>query len=99
MKLIITSLAVSIVLGAAAASAQTLQLGPNGPSIDFRSPEQRDRDEWRERRRAREEWRERRRQDWDRDATGSIGRNCETVIVRERNRFGEIETHRERRCR
>jgi hypothetical protein len=97
MKLIVTSLAASIILGATAVSAQTFQLGPNGPSIDLRSPEQREREELRERRRDREERRTRR--DWDRDTTGSIGRDCETVIVRERNRFGELETTRERRCR
>lgn len=98
MKLIITTMTASIILGVSAVSAQTLQLGPEGPSIDFRSQEQRDRDEWRDRRRARDDWRDRRRSR-DRDVTGSIGRDCETVVVRERNRFGEMETHRERRCR
>jgi hypothetical protein len=95
MKLLITCLAAGMILGTSAVSAQTLQLGPGGPSIDFRSPEQRERDEWRERRR--EERRARRY--YDRDVTGSVGRDCETVVVRERDRFGEMETRRIRRCR
>jgi hypothetical protein len=94
MKLLAVTLAAATLLGASAASSQTLQMGPGGPSVDFRSPEQRDRDEWRERNRARA-YRD------DVRETGSLRdrRDCREVIVRERDEFGNRETRRELRCR
>jgi len=80
-------------MSASAASSQTLQLGPGGPSVDFRSPEQRQREEWRERQRDRAV------RNYDRETTGSVGRrDCREVVVRERDEFGNSETHRELRC-
>jgi hypothetical protein len=80
-------------MSASAASSQTLQLGPGGPSVDFRSPEQRQREEWRERQRDRAV------RNYDRETTGSVGRrDCREVVVRERDEFGNSETRRELRC-
>jgi len=94
MKLLAVTLAAATLLGASAASSQTIQIGPGGPSVDFRSPEQRQRDEWRERRRMREY------RDYDVRETGSIrSRDCREIIVRERDEFGTVETRRETRCR
>jgi hypothetical protein len=94
MKLLAVTLAAATLLGASAASSQTLQIGPGGPSVDFRSQEQRDRDDWRERNRARA-YRD------DVRETGSLRdrRDCREVIIRERDEFGNRETRRELRCR
>jgi hypothetical protein len=100
MKLLAIGFTALTLLGATAASSQTLQLGPGGPSVDFRNPEQRDRDEWR----ARERERDRRgayRRANDPYATGSTRRrdNCREIVVRERDSFGNTDTRREVRCR
>ncbi|MBM6596721.1 hypothetical protein [Microvirga pudoricolor] len=95
MKLLAVTLAAATLLGATAASSQSIQLGPNGPSVDFRSQEQRQRDEWREQRA-----RDRAYRTYDRDTTGTIGRrDCREVVVRERDEFGNTDTRREVRCR
>jgi len=99
MRILAITLTAAALLSATAASSQTLQLGPGGPSVDFRSPDQRQRDEQRQR----DDWRERQRdraaRSYDRETTGSVGRrDCREVVVRERDEFGNSETRRELRC-
>ena len=93
MRILAVTLTAVALMSATAASSQTLQLGPGGPSVDFRSPEQRQREEWRERQRDRAV------RNYDRETTGSVGRrDCREVVVRERDEFGNSETRRELRC-
>ena len=67
MKLIlIGSVVASGLFFAAPASAQTIEIGPNGPGIDLRSPREREREEIRREER-REMRREERRRDFDDD--------------------------------
>lgn len=85
------ALAAATILGASAVSAQTIDLGPGGPSVDMRSDRARERDFRRE-----QDRREMRR---DRDiSTGSVGR-CREVTIRERDEYGNVETRRRQDCR
>ncbi|MET0429888.1 MAG: hypothetical protein ABW026_15500 [Microvirga sp.] len=94
MKLLAVTFTAVALLSASAASSQTIQLGPSGPSVDFRSPEQRQREDMRDRQRDRAV------RGYDRESTGSVGRrDCREVVVREQDEFGNSETHREMRCR
>ena len=75
-------------------------IGPNGPTVGIRDPEQERRQRWR----ARREWEERRalraarRGFYDPAETGSIAR-CRTTITRYRDQGGRVLEERERRCR
>jgi hypothetical protein len=85
------ALAAATIIGASSVSAQTIDLGRGGPSIDLRGDRARDRDYRRD-----EERREMRR---DRDiSTGSVGR-CREVTIRERDEYGNTETRRRQDCR
>ena len=84
-------------LGATAASAQTIDLGRGGPSIDLRGDRQRERDYRRE---------EGRRDGYDRRggydrrdlSTGSVGGGCREVTVRERDEYGNVTRRTRRDC-
>jgi len=75
-------------------------IGPNGPSIGIRDPEQERRERWR----ARREWEERearreaRRGFYDPDETAGLER-CRTIITRQQDQWGRTMEARERRCR
>lgn len=100
MKILAITFTAVALLSASAASAQTIQLGPSGPSVDFRSPEQRQREEMRQREDMRDRQRDRAARSYDREATGSVGRrDCREVVIREQDEFGNSETRREMRCR
>jgi hypothetical protein len=77
-----------------------LGIGPNGPSVGIRDPEQERRERWR----ARREWEERqarreaRRGFYNPGDTGGIGR-CRTIITRQQDQWGRTVEERERRCR
>jgi len=89
MKSIILALAAGMTLSAGAAYAQSIQIGPGGVQL-------RDRDRYDDR----YEYRHHRRGYYDDDmTTGSIGRNCRMVVVRERDEYGDVTTRRVRRCR
>lgn len=92
--------AAATILGATGVQAQSVDIGPNGPSIDLRSNRQRDRDVQRDDyRRDRDYDRRSSRNDRrDRDiATGSTG--CRVVTVRERDDSGRMVTRETRDCR
>lgn len=93
--------AAATILSATAVQAQTVDIGPGGPSIDLRSNRQRERDYDREdARRDRDYDRRSSRSDYrgDRDiATGSTG--CRIVTVRERDDTGRLVTRETRECR
>jgi hypothetical protein len=86
-KTLVLALAASTLLGVTAVSAQNIELGPNGPSIDLRNDRQRERDYRRER-----EERELRRADrYER-------RGCRTVTVREEDDDGRTVIRKRREC-
>lgn len=91
------------VLGTAGAAAQSIDLGGRGgPSIDLRNEGQRERD-FRREERARDRASDRRAFERGRGrddlSTGSNGRNCRTVTVRERDDRGRSVTRRTQECR
>lgn len=93
--------AAAAILGITGVQAQTVDIGPGGPSIDLRSNRQRDRDFQREefRRDRDDDRRSSRGYRGDRDvATGSTGR-CRDVTVRERDDSGRMVTRETRECR
>ena len=87
------------VLGTSGVSAQTIELGPRGPSVDLRNDRQRDRDFRREDRMRDmdEDRRDRRRAERRELSTGSVG--CRTVTVRERDDSGRTVVRKTRECR
>lgn len=90
--------AAATILGASGVQAQTVDIGPGGPSIDLRSNRQRERDYDRsDSRRDRDDDRRSTRRDRDL-ATGSAG-GCRTVTVRERDDNGRMVTRETRECR
>lgn len=89
----ILALTTATMLAATGASAQQVQI-PGGPSVDFRSERQRDRDFERERMRRDGDYRR-----GDRDyTTGSTGR-CREVTIRERDDYGRMTTRTREECR
>lgn len=96
----VLAFATAAILGGTGVQAQTVDIGPGGPSIDLRSNRQRDRDMQRDdMRRDREDDRRSSRSRGDRDlATGSTG-GCRTVTVRERDDSGRMVTRETRECR
>jgi hypothetical protein len=86
-KTLILALAASTLLGATAVCAQSIDLGPGGPSIDLRNERQRERDYRRE-----QERREMRR------AERYEGRGCRTVTVREETDDGRTIIRKRREC-
>ena len=76
-----------------------LGIGPNGPSVGIRDPEQERRERWR----ARREWEERRlRREARRGFYGpdEVGmERCRTIITRREDQWGRTVEERERRCR
>lgn len=89
--------AAATILGATAVQAQSVDIGPGGPSIDLRSNRQRERDFQRDDiRRDRDDDRRSSRRDRD-ISTGSTG--CRTVTVRERDDSGRMVTRETRECR
>jgi Ni/Co efflux regulator RcnB len=87
--------AAAAMLGTSAVSAQVVDLGRGGPTIDLRSDRQRERDyQRREMRRDAEYGRSR----YDRRdlSTGSVG--CRTVTIRERDEYGNSVTRRRSDC-
>ena len=75
-------------------------IGPNGPTVGIRDPEQERRERWRARREweERRAWRAARRGFYDPAETGSVGR-CRTIITRHQDQWGRMVEERERRCR
>jgi Ni/Co efflux regulator RcnB len=86
-KTLILALAASTLLGATAVSAQSIDLGPGGPSIDLRNERQRERDYRRE-----QERRDMRR------AERYERRGCRTVTVREETDDGRTIIRKRREC-
>lgn len=85
-------------LGATAASAQQV-IVPGGPSIDFRSEGQRERDFRREeRRRDRAMERRAEEREFRRDRMDRRGGGCRTITVRERDDFGRTVTRTREEC-
>lgn len=89
--------AAAAMLGSGVASAQTIDLGRGGPSIDRRSDRQRERDF--ERRQMRRDG-EYGRRGYDRNnlTTGSVRGGCREVTIRERDDFGRTVTRTRRDC-
>lgn len=88
------------VIGTTGVQAQSVDIGPGGPSIDLRSNRQRERDFQRDemRRDRDDERRSSRRESRDRDiTTGATG--CRVVTVRERDDSGRMVTRETRECR
>ena len=90
--------AAAAIIGTTGVQAQTVDIGPGGPSIDLRSSRQRDRDFQRDEVRRDRDY-DRRSSRGDRDvSTGSVGR-CREVTVRERDDEGRTVTRQTRDCR
>jgi hypothetical protein len=88
MKLLLSTLAVGVMLGTAGASAQSVNIGPGGVTVDPRSPRERAID--RELRRE-ERWRERDRYERRRDWRAERGRgDCRTVTETRETPRGEV---------
>lgn len=92
-KTLLLAFAASTLLGMSAASAQTIGIGPGGPSIDLRSERQRERDFRRER-----EERELRRDRYERRTERYERRGCRTVTVREETDDGRTIIRKRRQC-
>jgi Ni/Co efflux regulator RcnB len=86
-KTLILAFAASTLLGATAVSAQTVEFGARGPSIDMRNERQRERDYRRERE-------ERRADRYERVER----RGCRTVTVREETGDGRTIIRKRREC-
>lgn len=88
MKLVLSTLAVGLLLGSAGVNAQSLSVGPDGVTVDTRSPRERaiDREIRRE-----ERWRERdryeRRRDWRVERRRD---DCRTITETRETPRGEI---------
>ena len=83
------ALAAATMISASAVSAQSIDLGPGGPSLDLRS----------ERGRERDYRREDRRREMDRPAAYRSRERCREVTIRERDEYGNVETRRRQDCR
>lgn len=90
------ALAAATMIGSSAVQAQSIDLGPGGPSIDLRNQHQRERDFEREDMR-RDRERERRRA--EREGDYGRGGRCREITVRERDDDGRMVTRRTRECR
>jgi hypothetical protein len=87
MRSIAIALVAGVTLSAGAAYAQSIHIGPDGVQLRDRD---RDRYEYRS---------DRRYYDDDDMTTGAIRRGCRTVVIRERDEYGDVSTRRVRRCR
>jgi hypothetical protein len=92
MKKLILALVAAAAVGATAASAQGIQVGPGGvrvdPGYDRRDYDRRDYDRGWDRDRGERRWREGRRGDG----------GCRTIIVKKEDQFGRRVTKRIERC-
>ena len=89
--------AAAAMLGTTGVSAQTIDFGRGGPSVDLRSDRQRERDfQRRQLRRDAEYGRGR----YDRDdlSTGSVRGGCRQITVREQDDYGRTVTRTRRDC-
>jgi hypothetical protein len=94
MKTILAfALAATTTFGASAVSAQSIDLGPGGPSVDLRSDRARERD------RDRREMRRDQERDRDREVSRRGDTRCREVTIRERDQYGNTETRRREDCR
>ena len=89
--------AAAAMLGTTAASAQTIDLGRGGPSIDLRSDRQRERDYERRELRRESEY-DRRGYDRRDFSTGNGRGGCREVTIRERDDYGRTVTRTRRDC-
>ncbi|MBN9467812.1 MAG: hypothetical protein J0J10_03465 [Bosea sp.] len=87
MKLALSTIAVGLLLGSAGVSAQSVNIGPGGISVDPRT--QRERAIDREIRRE-ERWRERERYERRRDWRAERGRDCRTITETRETPRGEV---------
>jgi hypothetical protein len=87
MKLALSTIAVGLLLGSAGLSAQSVNIGPGGISVDPRT--QRERAIDREIRRE-ERWRERERYERRRDWRAERGRDCRTITETRETPRGEV---------
>ncbi len=93
LRTLALALSAVAVIGTSAVSAQTIDLGRGGPSIDLRSDGQRERDYRRDRRD--DQYRGRRS---ERDELSTRGGRCRTVTVRRQDDYGRTVTRRTREC-
>lgn len=91
------ALAAAAMLGTTAVSAQTIDFGRGGPSLDLRSNKQRERDYQRDEYR-RDQLRSDRGYDRRDLSTGSVRNGCREVTVRERDDYGNTVTRTRRDC-
>lgn len=87
MKLALSTIAVGLLLGSTGLSAQSVNIGPGGISVDPRT--QRERAIDREIRRE-ERWRERERYERRRDWRAERGRDCRTITETRETPRGEV---------